>query len=286
MALAAAFERRRARWASPNQALRPLVRAVTGVGTPALAGIAERVAAQAATCVRADRRWHIDADAQLACVEGGEGEGAPDLGDVAMATPFALRAAGLTSARIGSLVGDPRILTADQPPLARLERWAGVLERQATDALDRLTTLERFDCVVDAALVGHRRPGTVRRAVDHAFVNGTIWAAKLAAVTGVNISNAWRTLEQASHLRLVVPITGARRSRGDAQVYVASPIARAAALADGRRPAALSEHRSPGLPQGSLDDICAEADEALATLDRILARSGGRTDSDTKRAGG
>jgi hypothetical protein len=81
----------------------------------------------------------------------------------------------------------------------------------------------------------------------------------------VHISNAWRTLEQAEELGLLVPVSSARRSRGDARGYAALPIARAA----GQGSASAAEE-----PQ-ELAQALADTDEALAELERLLARTGG-----------
>ena len=107
-----------------------------------------------------------------------------------------------------------------------------------------------------------------------ALSSGSLWASRLASITGVHISNAWRTLEQAEELGLLVPVSSARRSRGDARVYAALPIARAAGLlvapvAAGQGSASAAEEPH------ELAQALADTDEALAELERLLARTGG-----------
>lgn len=262
-----------ARFAEREQRWRMGPRRRWGAQVPAGAGlvaVVEWAAMATPYCRRYEPGLKIDAASATAVVDSQFDADEPDVGDLALATTIALRRAGLTTVRIGSLVGDPRAFATDQPWLDRIGQWATALVEQATSARGRFDALARFAELVQQRLAAHRRPVAVRRAVEVALWDGSIWASRLARRTGVTISSAWRSIEQAEALGLLVPIAGSRRSRGDAQLYVAPPIHQlsrtAAVVAPRSGQAPLADGRS------ALGSAVVEADAAIAELDRILAR--------------
>ena len=93
-----------------------------------------------------------------------------------------------------------------------------------------------------------------------------MWAAKLARDTKVDISSAWRTLEQAAELGLVVAVPGQKRSRGDGTLYAAPPWLRMAGLISVRRgrPAKTAFEAGDGAGLGT----------AIAELEAAMAHAG------------
>jgi hypothetical protein len=201
--------------------------------------------------------------------------GAIDAGDLALALPFALRRMGVTKAVLPGLVGRPRVLARDDvTPLAALTAWAAALERQAMDSGARLRELETYARMVERQLAGVRRPAALRRLVAVTLGSWSVWAARLACVTKVDISSAWRTLEQAAELGLVVEVPGQKRSRGDATLYAAPPWLRMAGLMAVRRGRpAQTVLGAEGLAAGDgLAAAMAEVDALLANVDQLLAQ--------------
>ena len=96
-----------------------------------------------------------------------------------------------------------------------------------------------------------------------------MWAAKLARETKVDISSAWRTLEQAADLGLVVVVPGQKRSRGDGTLYAAPPLLRMAGLMSVRRGRPAKTVFGGDVGAG-LGDAIAELDAAMAAADRLL----------------
>jgi len=94
----------------------------------------------------------------------------------------------------------------------------------------RLRELSVYAGQVERQLAEVRRPAALRGLVAVALGNWFLWAAKLACDTKVDISSAWRTLEQAADLGLVVAVPGQKRSRGDGTLYAAPPWLRMAGL--------------------------------------------------------
>ena len=197
------------------------------------------------------------------------GRDAVDAADLALALPYALRRCGLTTVLLPGLVGRPRLLVqGGEPPLAGLTDWAATLTGQAGEGASRLRDLERYARTVERQLADVRRPAALRRLVAVALSSWSLWAAQLARATRVNISSAWRTLEQAADLGLVVAVPGQQRSRGDATRYAAPPYLRMAGLAPaprGRAAAAAAEG-DDGIALGA---AVAELDAAMAAAERM-----------------
>lgn len=197
--------------------------------------------------------------------------GAVDAGDLAMALPFALRRTGLATTMLPGLVGRPRLLAREGvTPLAALTAWGNALERQAGEGAARLHELQVYAALVERQLAEVRRPAALRRLVAAALGSWSVWAAKLARDTSVDVSSAWRTLEQAADLGLVVEVPGQKRSRGDGTLYAAPPWLRMAGLISvGRgRPAKPAFGGEVG---AGLGKAIAELDAALAAADRLNA---------------
>ena len=115
-----------------------------------------------------------------------------------------------------------------------------------------------------------RRLAALRRLVAVALGNWSVWAAKLARETKVDISSAWRSLEQAADLGLVVEVPGQKRSRGDGTLYAAPPWLRMAGLISvcRGRPAKLEVGDDAGV---GLGDAIAELNAAIAAADQMLS---------------
>lgn len=240
-----------------------------------LVGLAERVAKSLSSCARA--AWELDdhTDGSLPVLRTIAADpGAVDAGDLALALPFALRRIGMTAAVLPGLVGRVRIFGREEvTPLAALTAWASALERQAADGRGRLRELQLFIGQVERQLAGVRRPAALRRLVAVALGNWSVWAAKLARETRVDISSAWRTLEQAADLGLVLPVPGQKRSRGDGTLYAVPPWLRMAGLIAVRRGRPIKtvsgmEALTAGV---GLATAMATVDALLADMDRRLA---------------
>jgi hypothetical protein len=270
------------RWAPITQRkgpaeLRALVARLAPVrGDRDLVGLAERVAKALGDCTQAS--WAFDDDpltgAPLLRNLPAE-PGAIDAGDLALALPFALRRMGVTTAVLPGLVGRPRGLARDDvTPLAALTAWAAALERQAMDGAARLRELEAYARMVERQLAGVRRPAALQRLVAVALGSWSVWAARVARVTKVDISSAWRTLEQAADLGLVVEVPAQSRSRGDATLYAAPPWLRLAGLMAVRRgrPAILVRSAKEPAAGDGLAAAMAEVDALLANVDQLLAQ--------------
>lgn len=218
--------------------LRALVAKLAPVrGVPDMVGLAQRVARALGDCSQS--AWEFDDDpltgAPLLRNVPAE-PGAVDAGDLALALPYALRRIGVTTTVLPGLVGRPRLFAPEEvTPLAALTSWAAALERQAGEGASRLRELQVYAGLVERQLAEVRRPGALRRLVAVALGSWSVWAAKLARDTRVDISSAWRTLEQAADLGLVVPVPGQKRSRGDGTLYAAPLWLRLAGLMSVRR---------------------------------------------------
>ena len=140
---------------------------------------------------------------------------------------------------------------------------------QAGQGAARLRELAVYAGRVERQLADVRRPVALRRLVAVALGNWSVWAAKLARETKVDISSAWRTLEQAADLGLVVEVPGQKRSRGDGTLYAAPPWLRMAGLMSVRRgrPAMTVPDHDVG---AGLIDAIAELDATMASADRLL----------------
>ncbi|WP_188945699.1 hypothetical protein, partial [Polymorphobacter multimanifer] len=119
---------------------------------------------------------------------------------------------------------------------------------------------------VERQLSDVRRPAALRRLVAVALGNWSVWAAKLGRDTKVDISSAWRTLEQAADLGLVVEVPGQKRSRGDGTLYAAPPWLRMAGLISVRRGRPAMAGFDAGSGEG-LRTAIAELEAALAAAD-------------------
>jgi len=196
--------------------------------------------------------------------------GAVDAGDLALALPFALRRIGVTTTMLPGLIGRPRVFAREEvTPLVALTNWAETLERQAGEGASRLRELHLYAEQVERQLADVRRPAALRRLVAVALGSWSVWAAKLARDTRVDISSAWRTLEQAADLGLVVAVPGQKPSRGDGTLYAAPPLLRMAGLMSVQRgrPAKMVFGGDVG---AGLGDAIAELDAAMAAADRLL----------------
>lgn len=200
----------------------------------------------------------------------------PDLADLMLAVPYALRRAGLTRQLLPAVSGRVRVFASeDLPPLVQLTRWAQTLAAQAGEGAARLRLLERYLAAAEAQLMLVRRPAALRRLVAVGLDSWSVWAAQLARATKVDISSAWRTLEQAAELGLIQRVPGQVPSRGNGTLYAIPPWLRVAGLigAPRGRPAAPPSGQVGGITPGpaglasALDDV----DAAIAAADRLLA---------------
>jgi hypothetical protein len=153
-------------------------------------------------------------------------------------------------------------------PLAALTSWAAALERQAGEGTSRLRELHLYAAQVERQLADVRRPAALRRLVAVALGSWSVWAAKLARETKVDISSAWRTLEQAADMGLVVEVPGQKRSRGDGTLYAAQPLLRIAGLMSVRRGRPVKTVLG-GDVGARLEDAIAELDAAIAATDQL-----------------
>lgn len=253
--------------------LRALVAKLAPVrGDRDLVGLAERTAKALGDCSQSS--WEFDEDPLTGAPvlrNVPATAGAVDAGDLALALPFALRRIGITTSLLPGLVGRPRLFAREEVTLlSALTAWAGALERQAGEGAARLRELNVYAVQVERQLADVRRPTALRRLVAVALGSWSVWAAKLARETRVDISSAWRTLEQAAELGLVVEVPGQKRSRGDGTLYAAPPWLRMAGLMSVRRgrPAITVIDANGG---SRLGDSIAELDAAIAAADRMLA---------------
>jgi hypothetical protein len=251
--------------------LRALVAKLAPVrGDRDVAALAERVARALGDCSQSS--WEFDEDLATGApvLRNVPAEpAAVDAGDLALALPFALRRIGVTTTVLPGLVGRPRVFgREDVPPLGALTSWAGALEQQAGQGAARLRELSVYAGQIENQLAEVRRPAALRRLVAVALGNWSMWAAKLARDTRVDISSAWRTLEQAADLGLVVEVPGQRRSRGDGTLYAAPPWLRMGGLMSVRRgrPAKTAFKAGDGAGLGS---AIAELEAAMATAGRL-----------------
>lgn len=257
--------------------LRALVaRLVPTRGDRDLVGLAERTAEALGVCSQSS--WEIgkDPSSGLPVLRNVPAQpGAIDAGDLALALPYALRRAGVTVGVLSCLVGRPRLFSREGvTPLVALTGWATALERQACEGHARLRQLQIYAGQVEQKLAAIRRPAALRRLVGLALGSWSLWAAKLARQTKVDISSAWRLLEQAADLGLVMPVPGQKRSRGDATLYAAPPWLRMAGLMlvrRGRPPQAVVGVRGAASGE-ALAAVMAEFDSVLEGMDQLLAR--------------
>jgi hypothetical protein len=237
-----------------------------------LVGLAERVARALGDCTQSS--WEFDDDPLTGAPvlrNVPADAGAVDAGDLTLALPFALRRIGMTTTLLPRLVGRPRVFARGEvAPLAALTAWASALERQAGEGASRLRDLQVYAGQVERQLAEVRRPAALQRLVAVALGSWSVWAAKLARDTRVDISSAWRTLEQAADLGLVVAVPGQKRSRGDGTLYGAPPLLRMAGLMSVRRgrPATTVFGGEAG---AGLGDAIAELEAAMAATNRVLA---------------
>jgi hypothetical protein len=253
--------------------LRALVAKLAPVrGARDLIGLGERVARALGDCAQSS--WEFDDDPLTGAPvlrNVPADAGAVDAGDLTLALPFALRRIGMTTSILPGLVGLPRVFAREEvTPLAALRSWATTLERQAGEGAARLRELQVYAGQVERQLADVRRPAALRRLVAVALGSWSVWAAKLARDTRVDISSAWRTLEQAADIGLVVEVPGQKRSRGDGTLYAAPPWLRMAGLMSvlRGRPAKTVFDGDVGTELGS---AIAELDAAMAAADRLNA---------------
>lgn len=267
-----AFEARVARWnelrdRAAGHALRRIVHDLAPAevrGEGGLADLAEGSVAALARCSAPHVDLDVDRAAETAVVRT-SALGAPDAGDVALATPLALRRLGVCRTPLPAVTGRPRVLAIDAPAVERLRRWGEGLEQHAEAGLARLQHLERYAARVADTLTQVRRPQALQRAVELTLWHGRIWAAELARLTGVDIANAWRCLGQAEELGLLVAIP-TPRGRGGGRLLTAPPLARAA----GTLPGVVATPRRRATPPSASADLV-EFDTAMAEIDRLLA---------------
>lgn len=272
------LDERARRWAPIAQRkgpaeLRALVAKLAPVrGTRDLVGLGERVARALGDCSQSSWEFEDDPLTGMPMLRNvPAGPGAVDAGDLTLALPFALRRIGMTTSIIPGLVGRPRVFAREEvTPLAALSSWAAALERQAGEGASQLCELQSYAAQVERQLADVRRPAALRRLVAVALGNWSLWAAKLARDTRVDISSAWRTLEQAADLGLVVEVPGQKRSRGDGTLYATPPWLRMAGLISVRRgrPALTVAVGGGG---AGLSGAIAELEAAMAATDGVLA---------------
>ena len=252
--------------------LRALVAKLAPVrGDRDLVALAERVARALGDCTQSSWEFDEDPDTSVRVLRNVPAEpGAVDAGDLALALPFALRRIGMTTTVLPGLVGRPRVFAREEvTPLVALTSWAETLERQAGEGASRLRELHLYAVQVERQLADVRRPAALRRLVAVALGSWSVWAAKLARETKVDISSAWRTLEQAADLGLVVAVPGQKRSRGDGTLYAAPPLLRMAGLMSVRRGRPAKTVFGGDVGAG-LGNAIAELDAAMAAADRLL----------------
>ncbi len=272
------LEDRARRWAPLAQRkgpaeLRALVAKLAPVrGDRDLVALAERVARALGDCTQSSWEFDEDPKTSVRVLRNIPAEpGAVDAGDLALALPFAFRRIGVTTTVLSGLVGRPRVFAReDVTPLAALTNWAEMLERQAEEGAFRLRELHLYAVQVERQLADVRRPAALRRLVGVALGSWSVWAAKLARDTKVDISSAWRTLEQACDIGLVVEVPGQKRSRGDGTLYAVPPWLRMAGLMSVRRGRPAIMVLAGGVGSG-LGDAMAELEAAMAATDRVLA---------------
>jgi hypothetical protein len=250
--------------------LRKLVtRLVPDRGNADLCALVGHVADALGDC--AGPSWHWDWDTKIVLDPGPLDQ--PDVGDLAMALPYALRRAGLVTQLMPGLTSRPRLLVRQGHPLEVMGLWLTALEKQVAEGATRLHQLERHLADVEAKLSDVRRPAALRRLVAVSLTSWGVWAAQLARATGVEVSSAWRTLEQGAEMGLVVPVSTGRRSRGDAQLYAAPPWMRMAGLITGQRGRPAARSKGQDARGGSLTSAIADLNDAIESTDRLLARS-------------
>jgi hypothetical protein len=269
------LDERARRWAPIAQRkgpaeLRALVAKLTPVrGTRDLVELSERLAQALGVCTQSSWEFEEDPATGVRALRNIPAEpGAVDAGDLALALPFALRRAGVTTTLLPGLVGRPRVFAREEvSPLAALTSWAGTLERQAGEGAARLRELQAYAGQVERQLADVRRPAALRRLVAVALGSWSVWAAKLARDTKVDISSAWRSLEIAADLGLMVEVPGQKRSRGDGTLYATPPWLRMAGLMSVRRgrPTATVLKGNDG---AGLGDAIAELEAAMAAAEK------------------
>ena len=255
--------------------LRALVAKLAPVrGDRDLVALAERVARALEDCTQSSSEFDEDLLTRTPTLRNlPAARGAVDAGDLALALPFALRRIGMTTTVLPGLVGRPRLSAREEViPLAALTAWADALERQAGEGASRLRALQVYAAQVERQLAGVRRPAALRRLVAVALAGWSVWAAKLARETKVDISSAWRTLEQAADMGLVMKVPGQKRSRGDGTLYAAPPWLRMAGLMSVRRGRPATTVIGGDAEGAALGDAIAELDAAMAEADRLTGK--------------
>ena len=268
-----AFEARTARWnelcdRAAGHEIRSLVRGLAPTDLRRRGGLvdlAETSLTALARCSAPNVDLDVDPATETAVVRA-TAQNAPDAGDVALATPLALRRFGICRTHLPAVMGRPRVLATDAPAVERLRRWAEGIELQAGEGLERLRNLERYTARAADTLSQVRRPQALQRAVELTLWHGRIWAAELARLTGVDIANAWRCLGQADELGLLVAIP-TPRGRGGGRLLTVPPLARVA----GTLPGVVATPKRRAIPPSASADLV-EFETAMAEIDRLLAR--------------
>ena len=251
--------------------LRALVAKLAPVrGDRDVVALAERVAQALGDCTQSSWEFDEDPDTSVRVLRNVPADpAAVDAGDLALALPFALRRIGVTTTVLPGLVGRPRVFAREEvTPLVALTSWAETLERQAGEGTSRLRELHLYAAQVERQLADVRRPAALRRLVAVALGSWSVWAAKLARETTVDISSAWRTLEQAADMGLVVEVPGQKRSRGDGTLYAAPPWLRMTGLISVRRGRPAKTVFGADVGAG-LGDAIAELEAAMAATDSM-----------------
>lgn len=272
----AELDSRLQRWAQVNQRkgsgeLRALVAGlVPDRNRPDLAALADRIAIALQRCTSPAWTFSPRTGGQVEVAVSHAVDGASvDSADLALAIPFALRRAGLVRTLMPSLSGRVRRFAREQiAPLAQMQGWAETLGEQASESAARLRLLERHAQAVDLALAGVRRPAPLRRLTEQAAARWCVWAAQLARDNDIEVSTAWRTLQQAAELRLIVEVPAERRSRGDGTLYAIPPVLQIAGLIAaprGRPPRTVASQ--VGIPD--LRQTISELDAAMAAIDGL-----------------
>ncbi len=238
-------------------------------GQPDLAALADQISATLAQC--ATPAWQFERRGRGGRVEVLRPmDDAPfDSADLALAVPFALRRSRVAKSLIPALSGGVRQFVREGlAPLAQVENWAMTLAEQAGEAAARLRLLERYAVAVDVQLAGVRRPAALRRLATQATNRWSVWAAQLARDNGVEVSTAWRTLQQAVDLGLVMPVPTERRSRGDGTLYTIPPMLQLAGLISAPRGRPARATAAPAaIPD--LRRALSDLDAAMAAIGRL-----------------
>ena len=202
----------------------------------------------------------------------GSGPDSTDLFDAMHAVPYALRRAGLSTARLPGIAGNVRLLAPGEgAPFERLADWLVSVGEEAELGLASLRMLERHVAHTELALATLRKPAAARRIVGASLWSWVLYATKFARAFNIEVSTASRSLAVAEDLGLVHVVPNQAKSRGNGTLYAAPPwLIHAGLLAASRGRAA----KTVTLAGPDTTAPIAEADAAIAAIDELLRRQG------------